>query len=63
MRPVKTNGAAEVASFRKRVARAHALGRIGRPDLEYLDKLAAEIESRVISMVELDENGEEVGDA
>jgi hypothetical protein len=61
VRPVKVNGAQEIAEFRKRIARAHALGRIGKSDLEYLDQRAREIEARVVEMVELDESGEEVG--
>ena len=62
MRPVKVLGAQDIASFRRRIARAHALGRIGRPDLEYLEQRAAEIEVRMVAMTEIDENGEEVGD-
>lgn len=61
MRPVKVNGAQEVSAFRKRIARAHALGRIGKPDYEYMDQRAQEIEARMVAMVEIDETGEEVG--
>lgn len=59
MRPLKTAGMMEVESMRARNRRVYALGRIGRPDFEFIDERLDEIEARIVSMHETNEYGEE----
>lgn len=61
MRPVKINGMQELEALRKRVLSALAQGRIGAHDADFIVARCSEISSRIVSMRETDENGEEVG--
>lgn len=56
---LKSNGLVEVRSLRARITRQFGLGRIGQPDHDYLLTRAQEIEARI---VEMREDGEDVGD-
>lgn len=60
MRPMKDVGLREAQQLRKRTRRLWSLGRIGRPDFEYIDKRLDEVEARIVSMSETDEFGKEV---
>ena len=61
MRPIKTNGITELENLERRVTSARALNRIGQTDFSYLIERIQEIKSRIVSMRETDENGEELG--
>lgn len=58
-RSLKSRGLLELKSFRARVRRQHALGRISRPDAEWLIGEVDKIETRVVTMSETNEQGEE----
>lgn len=58
-RSLKTTGLVELGKFRKRVRRQLAYGRISTPDAEYLCDRLDQIEARVVSMTERNEQGEE----
>lgn len=60
MLSMKDAGLREARQLRKRVRRLWSLGRIQRPDFEYIDKRLDEVEARVVSMSETDEFGKEV---
>lgn len=60
MRPLKSSGLEEVQRLRSRSRRQLALGRILKDDWEYIDVRLDEIEARIVSMKETNENGEEV---
>lgn len=60
MRPLKTSGLEELRRLRSRTRRQLALGRILKDDWEFIDVRLDEIEARIISMKETDEDGEEV---
>lgn len=60
MRPMKDAGLREVQQLRKRNRRLWSLGRIQRPDYEYIDKRMDEVEAKIVSMSETDEFGKEV---
>lgn len=60
MRPLKDRGLSEVQGLRSRSRRQLALGRINKEDWAYIDVRLDEIEARIVSMKETDENGEEV---
>lgn len=58
-RSLKVRGMEELDSMRRRVRRQHALGRISRPDADWLVRRINQIESRIVSMRETNEYGEE----
>jgi len=60
MRPMKDVGLKEVQSARSRSRKLWGMGRIARPDFEFIDKRLDEVEARIVSMVETDEYGKEV---
>lgn len=60
MRPMKDVGLKEVTGARARVRKLWSMGRVQRPDFEYIDKRLDEVESRIVSMTETDEYGKEV---
>jgi hypothetical protein len=51
----------ELGSLRRRVNRQRTLGRISAPDHKWLNERIDEIESRIIRMSEINEEGEEEG--
>lgn len=59
---MKVSGLAEVRAAKTRLIRLYALERVGRDDMEYIATRLEEVEARIISMPELDEDGEEVRD-
>jgi hypothetical protein len=59
MRPLKEAGIKEVEALRRRVRRQYSLGRIYLADMEFLDIRLNEIETRIVTMRETDEYGEE----
>jgi hypothetical protein len=60
MRPLKTSGLEELKRLRSRGRRQLALGRILKDDWEFIDRRLDDVEARIVSMKETDENGEEV---
>lgn len=62
MRPMKDAGLKEVQSARSRVRKLWGMGRVARPDFEYIDKRLDEAEARIVSMPETDEFGKEVNE-
>lgn len=62
MRPMKDAGLKEVQSVRSRNRKLWGMGRITRPDFEYIDTRLDEVEARIVSMTEQDEYGKEVHD-
>ena len=60
MRPMKEVGLKEVQSARGRARKLWGMNRINRTDFQYIDDRLDEVEARIVSMVELDEFGEEV---
>lgn len=62
MRPMKTQGLVAVQEVRARNRKLWGMGRIQRPDFEYIDKRLDEVEARIVSMTETDEYGKEVHD-
>lgn len=61
MEPLKTRGIAELKTLRRRVRRQRAMGRINKADFDFIDGRLDEVEARIVSMQELDKDGEEVG--
>lgn len=61
MRTLKSRGLQEITLLRQRVRRQFALRRISRADHDYIDIRLDEVEARIISMSEINENGEEEG--
>lgn len=61
MRTLKSRGLVEVQMLRQRARRQYALGRISRPDFDYIDSRLDEVEARIIAMREINEDGEEEG--
>lgn len=59
MRPLKDVGVSEVAALRRRVRRLLAMGRVFPADANYIVSRLDEIEARIVSMTETDENGKE----
>lgn len=59
MRPLKDAGVAEVAALRRRTRRLLALERVYPADAEYITTRLDEIESRIVSMHEVNEYGKE----
>jgi len=57
--PLKIRGMAELADLRARARRQHRLGRITRPDLEYIEQRLNDLEARIVGMQELGKDGEE----
>jgi hypothetical protein len=55
MKPLKERGVEEARALRKRVVRAHAMGRTGKADTDYLVQRLNEVEARIISMQEYGE--------
>ena len=62
MRTIKENGWDELQAFKRRVERARALGRISPRDCQSIVKRVQAIESIIVSMEELNEQGEYVGE-
>lgn len=62
MRPIKDIGLKEVRSARSRARKLWSMERIARPDFEFIDRRLDEVESRIVSMSEIDEYGHEVYD-
>jgi hypothetical protein len=60
MRTLKERGLRELAPLKRRVKRAYAMGRIDTDDFKFLNQRLDEVEARIISMRELNEQGEEV---
>lgn len=60
MRPMKDVGLTEVRSARSRVRKLWGMGRVLRPDFEFIDKRLDEVEARIVAMPETDEFGKEV---
>lgn len=61
MRALKERGhQRELMPLIRRVKRAYAMGRISKDDFTYLLTRLEQIEARIVSMVELDRDGEEV---
>lgn len=61
-RTLKTAGSAELRALLRRTHRQKALGRIGQDDCDYIVSRLLEVEARITSMRELNEQGEEDGD-
>lgn len=59
---MKVSGLAEIRAAKARLIRLYALERVGRFDMEYIAERLDEVEARIISMPEIDEDGEEVRD-
>jgi len=60
-RTLKTRGADEVRTLASRTRRQYQLGRISKPDHDFLIERLDEVEARIISMRETNEHGEEEG--
>jgi hypothetical protein len=60
MRPLKTQGLAELQDLRSRARRQLAMGRITKEDWEYIDNRLDQVEARIVSMQEFNEHGKEV---
>lgn len=58
-RTLKTKGLEELDALRRRARRQQGLGRIGSKDAEYIVTRLNEVEARIISMTEENENGME----
>lgn len=58
-RSLKVRGVEEIDSIRRRARRQHSLGRISKPDADWLVRQLNKIESRIVSMRETNEYGEE----
>lgn len=50
----------ELRPLIKRVRRARAMGRISQEDHDYINKRLEEVEARIIEMIELGPDGEEL---
>lgn len=59
MRTMKSRGLQEVSRLRTRLRRQLAFQRISKADYDYIDIRLDEVEARIISMREINENGEE----
>lgn len=59
MRTLKSRGVVEVQQIRSRARRQLAFQRISKADYDYIDTRLDEVEARIISMQELNEQGEE----
>lgn len=59
MRSLKDAGIAEVGTLRRRTRRLLAMGRVMPKDAEYIVSRLDQIEARIVSMIELNELGEE----
>lgn len=62
MRPMKDAGLKEVQQARSRCRKLWGMGRIMRPDFEFIDQRLDEVEAKIVSMTETDEFGKEVHD-
>lgn len=58
-RSLKTRGLNDLHALRARTLRQRALGRIALADAEYLTERLDEMEARIVTMREQNENGEE----
>ena len=58
-RTLKSLGLEELRSLRRRARRQQGLGRIGSRDADYIVSRLNEVEARIISMTEENENGME----
>ncbi len=63
MRPMKDAGLKEVQGIRSRLRKLWGMGRVMRPDFEFIDKRLDEVEARIVTMTETDEFGKEVHDS
>lgn len=61
MRTLKSRGLQELRLLRQRNRRQFALRRISKADYDYIDHRLDEVEARIISMREINEEGEEEG--
>lgn len=59
MRGVKDRGLEELQALRKRVVRAHAMGRIGKADNDFIVEHLNAVEARIIGMQEYGEGEED----
>ena len=59
MRTLKSRGLAEVQRIRQRARRQLAFQRISKADYDYIDTRLDEVEARIISMSEINEQGRE----
>jgi len=59
MRTLKSRGLQEIQTLRQRVRRQFALRRISKADFDYIDVRLDEVEARIVSMREINEQGEE----
>lgn len=60
MLSLKDAGVAECAALRRRTRRLLALGRVMPADADYIVERLDQIEARIVSMIEHDEQGEEL---
>ena len=56
-RTLKTKGLEELQALRTRARRQQGLGRIGAADAEFIVSRLNEVEARIVSMREKNENG------
>lgn len=57
---MKTRGLAELRAVRQRARRQRAMGRISKPDFDFIDERLNEVEARIVHMTEQGKNGKEV---
>ncbi len=62
MRGMKDTGLKDVRSLRRRALRMQAMGRLLKPDVDYIKERLDEVEARIVTMQEFDESGKEVRD-
>lgn len=60
-RTLKSKGLEELRSLNRRIDRQYRLGRIGKKDWVSLSQRGKEMESIIVNMIELNEQGEEEG--
>lgn len=60
MKPMKEVGIKDIQGVRSRLRKLWGMGRVGRPDFEYIDERLDEVEARIVEMHETDEYGKEV---
>lgn len=60
-RTLKSKGLEELRSLNRRIDRQYRLGRIGKKDWANLISRGKEMESIIVNMIELNEQGEEEG--
>ncbi len=60
MRPLKTQGRAELETLRNRAGRQFGMGRITEPDYLYIRERLDEIDARIVEMEEINEDGRSI---